>query len=100
MKLTDEQRKKLLDENGIAANEACDACGKILDSTRWKRRNEPGEWCSRECRDGKAEADRREARRIARAGRPRKYKNAAQRREANSGYQRRFREKQVNPVPV
>ena len=43
MKLTEEQKKKLLDENGIAANEACDACGKILDSVRWTRRNEAGE---------------------------------------------------------
>jgi hypothetical protein len=52
MRLTREQTEKLLRERGIWITEACDKCGKLLGAVRWTRRNEPGEWCSAECRDG------------------------------------------------
>lgn len=72
MKLSAEQRKFLRDESGVIANEACDSCGKVLGCVRFTRRGELGEWCSRECRDGKAQAEAVEAKRSARAaGRPR-----------------------------
>jgi len=79
MKLNTEQRNKIREERGIFCNEACDRCGKMLNEVRWTRRGESGEWCSRECRDGKAEVDTREARRIARAGRPRIHSDGASR---------------------
>lgn len=71
MKLSAERRKLLREERDIIANEACDACGAILGCVRFTRRGEPGEWCSRQCRDGKVQAAALEARRAARAGRPR-----------------------------
>ena len=39
-------------ERGIYVTEACDTCGQLLDPVRYTRRGEPGEWCSRACRDG------------------------------------------------
>lgn len=69
MRLSAEQQKLLRDERDVIANEVCDACGKVLGSVRFTRRGEPGEWCSRECREGKAEAEAFEAKRAAR-GRP------------------------------
>lgn len=78
MKLTIEQQKRVRDERDICANEACDACGKVLGCVRFTRKGEPGEFCSRECRDGKAQAEAVEARRAARAGRPRKHTDNAE----------------------
>src|SRR2546423_1645324 len=52
MKLTTEQQRSLLREHAICANEACDACGKVLGYLRYTRRDQPGEWCSHVCRDG------------------------------------------------
>jgi hypothetical protein len=52
MKLTEEQRQRLLRGRGIWITEACDKCGQSLGSVRWTRRDEPGEWCSIACRDG------------------------------------------------
>jgi len=98
MKLTADQKKKLREESGICANEACDTCGKVLDSVRFTRKGEPGEFCSRECRDGKAQAEAVEARRERRAerlGRPVKYPNERARRAAekaqNASRQRDWR---------
>lgn len=82
MKLSSEQQKLLREERGIIANESCDACGKVLGSVRFTRMGDPGEWCSRECRDGKAQAEAREARRAARAGRPRKHTDNAEKQRA------------------
>lgn len=82
MKLTAEQRKILRDERDIVADECCDGCGKILGAVRWTRKHEPGEWCSRECRDGKAQAEAVEARRAARAGMPRKHTDDAEKQRA------------------
>jgi len=52
MKLTRNQGQKLLHERGVWITEACDKCGRLLGSVRWTRKDEPGEWCSAECRDG------------------------------------------------
>lgn len=67
MKLNREQQRTLTRDCGIRANEACDKCGKILGAIRYTRRNEPGECCSRECRDGKVDAQVHVTRK---AGRP------------------------------
>jgi len=85
MRLSVEQRKILRDERGVIGNEACDTCGKILGCVRFTRKGEPGEFCSRECRDGKAQAAAVEAhreRRAERLGRPVKYPNERARRAA------------------
>src|SRR5882762_11968244 len=42
----------LREEHAIRANEACNSCGKVLGYLRYTRRDAPGEWCSRLCRDG------------------------------------------------
>jgi len=52
MKLKPEQSQKLLRDRGIWITEACDRCTQLLGSVRWTRKDEPGEWCSRACRDG------------------------------------------------
>lgn len=78
MKLTEQQQIELR-ERGIVANEACDKCGTILGAVRFTRRGEPGEWCSRECRDGLAAVQERQARR---AGRPRKHSDIAAKQRA------------------
>ena len=62
MRLAPKQSLKLLRERGIWITEACDKCGRLLGSVRWTKRGEPGEWCSRECRDGKAESQAHEVR--------------------------------------
>jgi hypothetical protein len=70
MRISDTQIAELR-SRGIYITEACDSCGQLLGSVRWTRKGEPGEWCSRECRDGKSEAQKHEARISAKAGRPR-----------------------------
>src|ERR1700730_8782252 len=52
MKLKREQSQKLLRERGIWVTGACDKWGQLLDSVRWTRKGERGEWCSAACRDG------------------------------------------------
>ena len=81
MKLTKEQSQKLLRERGIWVTEACDKCGQLLGAVRYTRRGEPGEWCSDVCRDGAGQAVAREERR-RKGGRPRKYRNERERRQA------------------
>jgi hypothetical protein len=89
MKLTREQSRKLLQERGIWVTEACDKCGQLLGAIRWTRKDEDGEWCSAECRDGveaKTKAPVAVAREIIRdtpigarpAGRPKKHANNAE----------------------
>jgi len=41
--------RRLLEDRGIYTTEACDKCGKLLGPARYKRRDEPGEYCSPEC---------------------------------------------------
>jgi len=89
MKLTREQSQKLLRERGIWIKDACDKCGQLLGAVRWTRKDETGEWCSAECRDGvkvKTKATMAVAQEVARrtsigarlAGRPKKHANNAQ----------------------
>lgn len=97
MRLRREQQERLTHELGIRANEACDKCGKILGAVRYTRRNAPGEWCSRECRDGEAAVQAHEARIARKAGRPLKYRSETARRESvraqNAARQRAHRVK-------
>jgi len=86
MKLGTEQQEALRERHGISANEACTACGRVLAEIRYTRFGEPGEWCSRECRDGLVAAERYRATR--RIGRPRKY-------ETNADRQRAYRVRQA-----
>lgn len=100
MKLSDDQKQKLRDERGIIADEACDGCGKILGCVRWTRKGEPGEWCSRQCRDGIEHAANAQARiERRRNGRPAKYPNERTRRAAqksqNANRQRDWRARQA-----
>jgi hypothetical protein len=87
MKLSREQSRQLLHERGIWITNACDRCGQLLGAIRWRRKDEEGEWCSAECRDGKARkapvAVTREVVRSKRigtraAGRPKQHANNAE----------------------
>lgn len=89
MKLTREQSQKLLHERGIWITNACDKCGQLLGAVRWTRKDEDGEWCSAECRDGvkaKTKAPVAVALEVVRpkrigarsAGRPKKHTNNAE----------------------
>jgi hypothetical protein len=80
MKLTTEQQRELRERHGICADEACDSCRKVLGEVRFTRIGEPGEWCSRQCRDGLAAAQQYAATR--KTGRPRKYETDADRQRA------------------
>ena len=93
MRLTEEQSRGLLAKHGVYVTEACDGCGKILGHVRFTRKDQPGEWCSRECRDGVEAAERyratrkhvaehatgptdsNESLRSRKGGRPRKYRS-------------------------
>ena len=52
MKLSAEQQAAIRERYGVCVNEACDKCGQVLGRVRFTSKDEPGEWCSRECRDG------------------------------------------------
>lgn len=83
MHLSPEHQQALKLEHGICADEACDTCGKILGSVRFTRQGDPGEWCSRECRDGQAQAAATKSRiERKRVGRPRVYATPLARRAA------------------
>ena len=89
MKLTEEQSRELFHRTGNYLKEACDRCGKPLAEIRYTHRGEPGEWCSKLCRDGEeAIALRRKG------GRPTKYRDVKQRSKANARYQQEFRHRQ------
>ena len=47
-----ELRKRLLEERGVYVTEACDTCGQLPGPVRYTRKDDPGVWCSRACRDG------------------------------------------------
>jgi hypothetical protein len=61
MRLSREQQEEIKVEHGICVNEACDSCHKPLDYLRYIRKDEPGEWCSRICRDGVESSNRHRA---------------------------------------
>ena len=52
MLLSREQVRNLLLKRNVCADEACSKCGKVLGELRFTSSSRPGEWCSRECRDG------------------------------------------------
>jgi hypothetical protein len=52
MRLTEEQSRELLRLHGVYVTEACDKCTRILGHVRYTIKDQPGEWCSRLCRDG------------------------------------------------
>ena len=52
MLLTTEQIYAMLERFGCYVKDVCDRCGHILAPVRYTRRDGPGDWCSRECRDG------------------------------------------------
>ena len=85
MMLREELRRRLLEDRGIYVKECCDKCGRFLGAVRYTRKDEAGEWCSRECRgDVQREA-------IRRGGRPRKYRSVEQARTAKTMQQRSYR---------
>ena len=90
MKLTSEQAYQALANHGCYVTEACDKCGKLLAEVRFTVKGEPGEWCSRECRDGEAAVAEREARK-RRAGRPKVHSSPAARQKAYKARRREFR---------
>jgi hypothetical protein len=53
MKLTARQAYELLEKHGCYITEICNRCGKGIGPVRFTRKDDPGVWCSRECRDGK-----------------------------------------------
>jgi hypothetical protein len=80
MKLTEAQSRELLAKQGAYLTEACDTCRRPLGFVRFTRFAEPGEWCSRECRDGGEQAANHAAKR--KGGRPQKYQTDGERSEA------------------
>ena len=87
MKLATEQAYQALAKHGCYFTDACDKCGKLLGELRFTVKGEPGEWCSRECRDGEAVAQR-EARKQT-AGRPKVHSSPAARQKAYREARRR-----------
>lgn len=69
MKLSSEQQAEIKATHGVCANEACDTCKRLLDHIRYIRKDQPGEWCSRVCRDGAEAAERHAATRKKPTGR-------------------------------
>lgn len=83
MRLTEEQSRTLLAKHGAYVTEVCDKCGKLLGHVRFTLKDQPGEWCSRECRDGAAivESHSRVKHGATRkGGRPPKYQTGRERR--------------------
>jgi hypothetical protein len=95
MRLTEAQSRELLEKHGVYVTEVCDKCGQILGQVRFTRFGEPGEWCSRLCRDGAAIAKPNRATR--KSGRPPKYRTDRERRIAerrqNAIRQQAFRQR-------
>lgn len=94
MKLTTETAYALLEKHGVYVTEACDKCGQLLGAMRYTRKSEAGEWCSKECRDGKAEALS-----VRKGGRPRKYRTPEELRAAKTIQQREYRQVAVWKKP-
>jgi len=95
VRLTEAQSRELLGKHGVYVSEVCNTCRKILGHVRLTRSSEPGEWCSRECRDGVQVAERERVSR--KGGRPRKYRTDRERRIAerrqNAIRQQAFRQR-------
>lgn len=80
VKLSEAQSRELLAKHGVYVTEACDKCGQILGPVRFTRDDQPGESCSRECRDGVQAAARYRVTR--KGGRPPKYRTDGERQTA------------------
>jgi hypothetical protein len=52
MQVTKAQSRELVQTHSVYVAEVCERCGQILGHVRYTRRNQPGEWCSKICRDG------------------------------------------------
>jgi hypothetical protein len=76
MQLTIERAYELVLSHGVFARDCCDKCGRLLGAVRYTRRDDLGEWCSRECRGDAAHAA------VHRGGRPRKHRSNADRQRA------------------
>jgi|ERR1700730_3895125 len=61
MQLSTAQQAEIKSVHGVCANEVCDACRRPLDHIRYTRKDQTGEWCSRECRDGAEACERYKA---------------------------------------
>jgi|SRR5215470_3560794 len=85
MKITASQSRELLERFGCYVTEVCDKCSRVLGPVRYTRKDDPGVWCSRECR---GDSDRAMTRR---GGRPRKYRSIEQARTAKTMQQRGYR---------
>jgi hypothetical protein len=85
VKLTTWQAYELLEKHGSYITEICDRCGKGIGPVRFTRKDDPGVWCSRECRGD----DSRCA--IRKGGRPRKYESPKECRTAQTSQQRSYR---------
>jgi hypothetical protein len=101
MRLTEAQSRELLLTHGVYLTEACDRCGALIHyANRFTRKDDPGVWCSRECRDGAAAAEIYRATR--KAGRPLKYQTdherQAAKRQQDAIAQRKSRCVRKNPL--
>lgn len=48
--LSPSQSYAVLDKHGIYVSELCDKCGRPIGPVRFTLKDDPGVWCSRECR--------------------------------------------------
>jgi len=82
MILSPAQSYALLEKHSCYITEICDKCGRGLGPVRFIVGGELGVWCSRECRgDSEREV-------IHRGGRPKKYRNSEEARDAKVKLQR------------
>jgi hypothetical protein len=79
MQMTIVQAHGLIPRHRVFVREACDKCGRLLGVVSYTRRDEAGEWCSRQCLE---DAERQA---IHRGERPRRYRTNAERQRAYRG---------------
>ena len=85
MQLTTERAYGPFTSHGVFARDYCNRCGRLLGAVRFTRRDEIGEWCSRDCRGDGTRIT------VRKGGRPRKYRTHEQRRAAKTRQQRDYR---------
>jgi hypothetical protein len=52
LRISEDQSRALLAKHNVFVRDVCDKCAKILGPIRFTRHGEPGQWCSKNCRDG------------------------------------------------
>lgn len=82
MLLTTQQAREIQQRFGVYAKECCDRCTRVLGPVRYTRAETTEVFCSQECR---GDGDRQV---IRRGGRPRKYRNPQEARNAKVQLQR------------